>query len=155
MVPTRDVPARSCAEEPLSDGDRIQGIQAKFYFLIDPVSVSLRLIDGCPREGQASLGGVDEQTEFVVRRSTATARMCAEHGPWRNAACPAADQDRIWNGAYRRSRRGRKTGAGDVPALGRGGKRARRIARAEGGARLLLRPVQPGNGSRDLLEAAR
>jgi hypothetical protein len=33
------------AEEPLSDGDRTQGIQAKFYFLIDPVSVSLRLIE--------------------------------------------------------------------------------------------------------------
>jgi len=37
------------AGEPLGGDDRIQGIQAKFYFLIDPVSVSLRLIDGCPR----------------------------------------------------------------------------------------------------------
>jgi hypothetical protein len=37
------------AEQPLGDDDRIQGIQAKSHFLIDPVSVSLRLIDGCPR----------------------------------------------------------------------------------------------------------
>ena len=70
--------------------------------------------------GRAIWGGINEQTKLMVRCRTPSTRVRAECGTCGRAACPNTDQDRVWHGAHRRSRRGGKTGTCDLPALGRG-----------------------------------